>query len=38
LAALVLWIFLMVKAWKNEQVELPVVSEFAKQLAEKIKA
>ena len=38
LAALVLWIFLMVKAWKNEQVELPVVSDFAKQLAEKIKA
>lgn len=37
LAALVLWIFLMVKAWKNELVELPVISDFAKQLEEKVK-
>jgi uncharacterized membrane protein len=34
--SLVLWVVLMFKAYKNEQFELPVLSDWAKQLEAKI--
>ncbi len=34
--SLVLWIVLMVKAYKNEKFELPVISDWAKQIEPKI--
>jgi uncharacterized membrane protein len=34
--SLVLWIVLMLKAYKNEKFELPVISDWAKQLEPKI--
>jgi len=37
LAAIGLWIFLMVKAWKDEMVRLPVAAEFADTVEEKVK-
>ena len=35
---LILWIFLMVKAYKNEMFELPIVAELAKKVEQIIKA
>ena len=35
---LILWIFLMVKAYKNEMFELPIVAELAKKIEQIIKA
>lgn len=36
--SLVLWIVLMVKAYNNQEMELPYVSDWARELEKKIKA
>ena len=36
LVSLVLWIFLMYKAFNNEEYELPVVGEIARKQMEKV--
>ena len=37
LAATVLWIYLLVKAWNKEYVELPIIGDIAKNISDKLK-
>ena len=37
LAATILWIYLLVKAWTKEYVELPIIGDIAKNISDKVK-
>ena len=37
MAATVLWIYLLVKAWTKEYVELPIIGDIAKNISDRVK-